>query len=72
MLFVVKIGKKVDVPEDDIQEVIRVVNQWFVQNPDKGVCRPAIFGHAIWDVNRASVEADVRAAAAKAHPYTKA
>jgi hypothetical protein len=65
-------GKLPDVPEEDIQEVIKIVNEWFAQHPEHEDCNPQIFGHHTWNVRRGHVEEDVRAgAAARTHSYTK-
>ena len=65
-------GQPPEPPESDIQEVIKVVNEWLEKHPERDDCCPAIFGHHIWKVRRGHVEEDVRAAvAARTHTYTK-
>ena len=65
------VRKKVEVPEPDIEEVIKSVKTWFEKNPTKDICRPSIFGHYICDIHKETMEKDIREAAKKAHPYTK-
>ncbi len=63
--------KKVEVPEKDIQDVITAVKEWFDKNPEKKICRPSIFGHHIWEINRNTIEEDIRKGAEQAFPYKK-
>lgn len=65
------ISKKVEVPEKDITDAITAIKGWFDKNPDKEICRPQMFGHNTWDVNRDSIEKDVRESAKNAKPYNK-
>lgn len=65
------ISKKVDVPEKDIKDAISAIKKWFESNPDKDICRPSMFGHNIWEVNRKSISSDVKDCAKNAMPYSK-
>lgn len=68
MMFLV--GRKPpEVPETDIQDVIKIVNDWLENHPEREDCCPAIFGHKIWKVRRGYVRA---AAVACDHAYTTA
>lgn len=68
----ITIRGRVDVPEEDVQEVIDKVKSWFEKNPDRTDCYVGIFGHNDWKVEKSRIEEDVRAAARLATPYTKA
>ena len=63
---------RVDVPEEDIQDVIDKVTKWFDNHPDRDDCYVGIFGHDAWKIEKDRIEADVRAAARLATPYQKA
>lgn len=69
--MLITVTKKVSVPEEDIEEVIKVVKEWFERNPDRLLCNPSIFGHHVWQVRKERIEEDVRLCAAEALPYSK-
>lgn len=62
---------KVNVPEEDIQETIEAVKNWLEKNPNRKSLTAGIFGHRAWEINKDSIEEDVRAAASQAYPYSK-
>jgi hypothetical protein len=61
----------VDVPEEDIQEVIIAVKNYLENYPNKTECTVGMFGHKCYKVNAATIEHDVREAAKTATEYTK-
>ena len=65
------ISKRVEVPEKDITEAIEAIKNWFDKNTSRDICKPSMFGHDIWKVNRKSIDKDVRECAKNARPYTK-
>ena len=63
--------KPVDVPEEDIQEVIIAVKNFLEKNPDRTDCTVGMFGHECYKINAATIEHDIREAAKTATEYTK-
>jgi len=64
--------EKIDVPEEDILDIIKSVKSWFEKNPDRESCIAGIFGYASWNIYRESIEKDIRDCANVARPYKKA
>lgn len=64
--------QKVDVPEEDIQEVITSVKGFFAKNTHRTDCGVGIFGHYCYTIRKSNIEEDVREAAKTATTYTKA
>lgn len=69
--MLIAIRQKIVVPEQDIQDAIEIVKQWFEKNPEKDICCPAIFGHEIWEIKKNAIEEDVKSAAEQVYPYNK-
>lgn len=71
-MTIITISKKVIVPEKDVRDTIEACKKWFELNPDRNICNMSCFGHHSWQVNKKSIEADIKKAASLAKPYTKA
>ncbi len=71
MITLTRKPQPVDVPEEDIQEVIIAVKNFLEKNPSRTECTVGIFGHNCYKINAKTIEQDVREAAKTATEYTK-
>lgn len=71
MITLTRKPQTVEVPEEDIQEVIIAVKNFFDKFPNRTECNVRIFGHVCYKINASSIEHNVREAAKNATEYVK-
>ena len=69
-MITITLSEKVNVPESDIVETISAIENFFKTSTKESIT-VGMFGYNAWEVNKNSVEINVRECASVAKPYTK-